>query len=68
MQVCAFVCAGARVCGGQVDVTEGVPQPFSTFSELVSVAGVRYACDFPVGSLLSVLYWFLEIFFCPLSS
>lgn len=36
-------------------LTEGVPRSFST-SELVSVAGVRYACDFPMGSLLSVLY------------
>lgn len=66
------LCVQVLVCV-VVRLTEGVPQSFSTFSvvplepELVSVAGVRYACDFPVGSLLSVLYWFLDISFCPLS-
>lgn len=51
--MCAFVCAGARVCEGQVDRCSSV---ILHLCELVSVAGVRDACDFPMGSLLSVLY------------
>lgn len=67
-----FVCPGARVCGGQVDGgCSSVTPPSLLFRlnlEFVSVAGVRYACDFPMDSLLSVLYWLLDISsFCPLA-
>lgn len=63
-----LVCVEDRLTETPVFLSHSPPSLlFCLNPELASVAGVRYASDFPVGSLLSVLYWFLDISFCPLA-